>query len=168
MRCVLLLFCIAVALMSSGCGVNGSDPDGLEIRPLDGKLHLVASANHYYPRPGEPEGTTHIALRTKKIYGCANVAIVTKFERAGDAFLIDIIGLQDPDPCLTALGPAGVVHTALLEPGTYKLYLTYRPPGQRVPSRDEYRIIVPENGAEEFEAVETSFSEPVWDFVPTD
>jgi hypothetical protein len=62
---------------------------------------------------------------TEQIYGCANVALATRAHRVGSSIEISVLGIVEPEVCLTSTGPAMcTIPLGTLPSGTYSVSIT--------------------------------------------
>lgn len=73
--------------------------------PLEGRIFFKISEDYkQYNRENNPE--IFLFLETEKIYGCCNYGISTDCDIDGRKIEVDILGINQPEVCLTAIGPA--------------------------------------------------------------
>lgn len=98
-----ILFVIITAITFSSCDIL--DSDGSSISPLDSKINFkVIESYDNYETVSSPE--IFVELISEKIYGCSNYGIVTNYKIGDKTIDINILGIDKPGVCLTALGPA--------------------------------------------------------------
>jgi len=108
-----LLLILPSLIMLSGC-----TPQNLH--PLEGRLFFAVHEAY----PGGEEGVEPsllLSMETEMIYGCCNYSIDAVIHHLGALLSVDIRGIQQPDFCLTALGPANLGRFLEPEEGTYSL-----------------------------------------------
>ncbi|MCH9030066.1 MAG: hypothetical protein IH819_10745 [Bacteroidetes bacterium] len=94
---------IIVVISFSSCDIL--DSENSTIFPLDSKVDFkVIESYDNYETVSTPK--VFIELITEKIYGCFNYGIVTEYKIGDKTIDINIIGINKPGVCLTALGPA--------------------------------------------------------------
>ena len=103
MRKIINLILVLNFLFFSSCDIL--DSENSTISPLDSKVDFkVIESYDNYETVSTPK--VFIELITEKIYGCINYGIVTDFKIGDKTIDINIIGIDKPGACLTALGPA--------------------------------------------------------------
>ncbi len=118
-------YCSAIILLLlfllNGCEYLSSDPVQNTL-PIEGNLLFNFSESYEnYNKASLP--VLYFNLKTEKEYGCLNYNISTDIKLSGNNLDVFIKGIQGPNICLTAIGPA-VSSTALdLPAGNYKLTL---------------------------------------------
>ena len=74
--------------------------------PVEGKILFEISEDYeQYNQESNPE--IYLFLETEKIYGCCNYGISTVCNVTSKKVELDILGIVEPNVCLTACGPAG-------------------------------------------------------------
>lgn len=90
-------------LLLSSCDIL--DGDNSSISPLDSKIDFkVIESYENYETVSTPK--IFIELVTEKIYGCFNYSIISNYKISDKKIGINILGIDKPGVCLTALGPA--------------------------------------------------------------
>jgi hypothetical protein len=97
---------------------------------------------------------TLLSMQTKKVYSCCNYAILSGLVQLGDELTVNISGIQAPEICLPALGPAGGSHYLALPEGTYSLSFA-----RGLQPKDTYTLTVT-RASFEIKAHDSSFTEP--------
>ena len=114
-----LIFLLLFVL--NGCEYLSSDPV-YKTLPIEGNLLFNFSESYEnYNKPGIP--VIYFNLKTEKEYGCVNYNISTEIRLSGNNLDVYIKGIQEPNICLTAIGPATSSSSLDIPAGNYKLIL---------------------------------------------
>ena len=98
-----LIISLLILILIAGCDIV--EPPQHQINPLNSKIDFrVIEAYPDAEKPSNPQ--IYLQLKTEKIYGCFNEEIVTNYSKQGNSINVDILGLNTPDICPLALGPA--------------------------------------------------------------
>ncbi|MCJ7554776.1 MAG: hypothetical protein MUO34_12935 [Ignavibacteriaceae bacterium] len=90
-------------LFFTSCDILESDSSSLS--PLDSKIDFkVIESYDNYETISTPK--FFMELISEKIYGCCNYGIATDYKIGDKTIDINILGIDKPGVCLTALGPA--------------------------------------------------------------
>ncbi|HPC35388.1 MAG TPA: hypothetical protein P5067_02060 [Candidatus Marinimicrobia bacterium] len=80
-------------------------PSENNLLPLEGRIFFKISEDYkQYNRESNPE--IFLFMETEKIYGCCNYGIYTDCDIVGKKIVVNILGIDQPGVCLTAIGPA--------------------------------------------------------------
>lgn len=113
------IFIFSFLIIFGSCEYLSSDPD-YKMLPIDGKLKFNISESYAdYNKAGLP--VIYFNLKTEKIYGCLNYEIITDITTSNRNVDVNILGIREPNICLTALGPAASSTPIELPDGTYNL-----------------------------------------------
>jgi len=93
---------IIVVILFSSCDNLASDNS--TISPLDSKIGFKVIESYDFETVSTP--IVFIELKSEKIYSCYNYRIVTDYKIVFNTININIIGIDKPDICLPAFGPA--------------------------------------------------------------
>lgn len=94
---------ILIFLSFFSCDILDSDSSSLS--PLDTKIDFkVIESYDNYESVSTPK--IFIELKSEKIYGCFNYTIVSAYKIDNKTIEINVLGINKPNICLTALGPA--------------------------------------------------------------
>lgn len=115
----LILFVSAGLLFLAGCTPR-------DIQSLEGRI-LFSVKESYREMEVGTEPSPYLSMETEKIYGCFNVSIVSGLRRSDARLNVDIEGIETPEICLTAFGPARGFNFLDLEDGDYSLEFRYGP-----------------------------------------
>lgn len=103
MKIIFTYILIFTVLAFSGCDIldNGAS----SISPLDSKIDFkVLESFDNYETVSIPQ--VFIEMQTEKIYGCFNYGIAADYKIVDKTIEVNILGIDKPGVCLTALGPA--------------------------------------------------------------
>ncbi len=113
-----LIIPILILILIAGCDIV--EPPQHQINPLNSKIDFrVIEAYPNAEKPSEPQ--IYLQLKTEKIYGCFNEEIALKYSIQGNSIDVDILGINTPNACLLALGPAQATVKLDSISGVYKL-----------------------------------------------
>jgi hypothetical protein len=125
-----MLLTMLLGVLSMSCSDIGDD-----LVTLEGPVILSVREVHLlYGRKSEP--TVVLDLQTEALYPCCNYSIVAHLTSGQRAIEATILGISEPELCLTAIGPALLREPLSVAPGTYTLVIAH---GTR---RDSYRLEV--------------------------
>jgi hypothetical protein len=129
----MIVYFITVVIVLSGCDLLES---GSTASPeLDSKI-LFKVNESYEPHGEEQEPKIFIDLYTAKTYPCFNYSIVTSHSVNKKQIEIELLAINAPEVCLTALGPArGRINLGYLD-GGYEIIFKNRE------FRDNYNLII--------------------------
>jgi hypothetical protein len=115
---MLLAFCI---LLNVHCDVfDTSDREGGSIEPFEGRVRFWIGEAYEPPNmAGIPSIT--LFMTTEKDYPCCNFSILNSIFVGDGSIKIYLLGIYEPDICLTAIGPATSQSALNLAPGEYLL-----------------------------------------------
>ena len=103
MRDVFKYLLILLIVSFSSCDIL--DNNSSTISPLDGKVDFkIIESYDSYETISTPQ--IFVELQTEKIYPCFNYSIRTNYNVGYKSILINILGINEPAVCATALGPA--------------------------------------------------------------
>lgn len=112
------IFIFSLAFCAMSCENSNSNESAPE--PLTGGFSFSISESYNdLNSPGLPVLAINIA--SKKIYGCVNYSIIAETKIYNDKIDISLNGIQVPNICLTALGPAAYRDTLNIPNGIYQL-----------------------------------------------
>lgn len=146
---------LLIVIQLQGCdpsGIFGNDDDD-EFDPIQGRI-LFSVSERYPCGSGECEPSIFLVMKTEATYGCCNYKIVSYVISADDKVTINLMGIYEPEICLTAIGPATSSTPLDLNPGTYRLQFRYK---DRI---DEYKLVVTNESLAVGE-IWTSFTDPM-------
>lgn len=104
---------VLIVLALFGCKVA-------ELAPIEGRIFFEVTEGYVQGEsPGEP--LVILCLETEKIYPCLNYSVRAGLERLGEKLTVRLSGVEIPEVCLTALGPASAVRVLELAAGGYEL-----------------------------------------------
>ncbi|GBD91811.1 hypothetical protein BMS3Abin04_02543 [bacterium BMS3Abin04] len=93
---------ISIFLLSS-CEVL--ENNNYTINPLDSKIDFrIIESYPNYEKPSQPQ--IYLQLKTEKKYPCMNYEIITNYQIKNRIITLEIPGIEEPNICLTAFGPA--------------------------------------------------------------
>ncbi len=102
----------------NGCEYLSSDAPVPQ--PLDGGLEFNIS--EYYDNPNVPGiPVLQLGMATRKIYGCVNYRINAETNISFNKIDVSVNGIEEPNICLTALGPATYGTILNIPDGSYQL-----------------------------------------------
>lgn len=106
-------------LINLSCDVHElSSPEYLKV---EGKIDFEVTEFHLSSDTSAPP-EIYLTLRTEKIYPCVNYLIKTNLDDSKtDLIDVDLLGIQTPEICLTALGPATTSLKLKVGEGDYNL-----------------------------------------------
>jgi len=119
--CVRRLSVILVAF-SPLCFVccNITDTSDGDIDPLNGSVLFWIGES--YPELNTVEDPSPMLfMTTEKVYPCCNYSIGSMLVKDDSSIFVELLGVNKPDICLTAIGPASSRSKIALAPGNYSL-----------------------------------------------
>ncbi len=101
----ILLYFFPLILLFTVTGCDLLEPVNHSFSPLDSKIDfkVIESFQDYYT-PSGPE--IYLQLETEKIYGCINFSVAAKVTGKNNEITVEILGIDKPEICATAIGPA--------------------------------------------------------------
>ncbi|MFC1726096.1 hypothetical protein ACFL4T_10755 [candidate division KSB1 bacterium] len=115
---------ILIALITFHCNkINGESEN--ELLPIEGDINFsIREIHRNYNETSEPE--IFISFSTEKIYPCCNYPIIFNPFKSAHHILLSLYGIEVPDMCLPALGPACGGYFLDIDNGKYNLCFRYR------------------------------------------
>jgi len=113
-RHLLFLLVVFMFFFSMTCGVSS-------LHPVDSTvIFKITEGYPMYDCNCQP--VIVLSMETEKIYGCMNFLIESQVKRlSADGIRVDLLGIKEPEVCLTALGPATFTAVLDLEERSYDL-----------------------------------------------
>lgn len=147
------LFIIPLLVAFLGCDLIYPVKKQTSLNSVEGNI-IFSVKEGYEKNDSEPK--IMLSMFTEKIYSCANYRIIPDIEVQGNEIFVNILGIEVPDICLTALGPATSVSFLNISNGKYSLYFSCE--GRT----DKYILTVTDSSIQVFEdATDTSrFTKP--------
>jgi hypothetical protein len=103
-------------------GLAGCSPK--DIGALEGRVFFSVKESYRGAEEGV-EPSLYLDMETEKIYGCLNYRILFDLVRDIAGLRVNIEGIEVPDVCLTALGPAWGAAFLELQEGVHSLEFRY-------------------------------------------
>lgn len=124
----LITFIFGFLFWAMGCNdLTGSEENSNLLSINEGITFSVVETHDQSSAMNKPvKPHIELQMKTEDIYSCMNYRIVSDISQTSTGKHVIIEGVEDPEVCLTALGPAQNEFLLNVEPGQYQLTFSYK------------------------------------------